>query len=69
MVISSYQLSGQNDLVVNGSMAISGKDTFDNVIIQNGGTLNLNGELYVNDDMIVESGGIVTHSLRFEPGL
>lgn len=43
--------------------------TYDNVTVQNGGTLVVNGVLNVRQNMIIESGGMVTHKERFLNGL
>ena len=52
-----------------GSETISGTATYDNVTVQAGGVLTVDGVLNVNQDMVLESGGVVTHSPRFEDGL
>ncbi|MCB9284728.1 MAG: hypothetical protein H6563_11685 [Lewinellaceae bacterium] len=57
------------DLIVNTAVTIGADVTYDNVVVQNGGTLTVNAILTVNDDMVIESGGVVTHSLRNVPGI
>jgi hypothetical protein len=57
------------DLVVSGPMTITSDTTFDNVTVQNGGTLTVQGLLAVTQDMTVQSGGVVTHGVRDTAGL
>jgi hypothetical protein len=65
----SWNTLFSQDLVVSDAQTISGTVTYENVTVQDGGVLTVDGVLNVNQDMVVESGGIVTHTLRFFDGL
>ncbi|MBI1226857.1 MAG: hypothetical protein GC192_16615 [Bacteroidetes bacterium] len=69
LVFWSQQAIGQNNLIVTGAQTIAGSATYDNVTVQSGGVLTVDGVLTVNQDMTIEGGGNVTHSPRFEAGL
>jgi hypothetical protein len=69
LVFWTQQAASQNNLIVTGAQTITGNATYDNVTVQSGGVLTVNGILIVNLDMTVENGGLVTHSPRFEAGL
>lgn len=57
------------DLIVAGPEIITDTATYDNVIVQSDGVLTVDGVLIVNQSMVVEGNGMVTHSPRFENGL
>lgn len=57
------------DLLISDAQTITGEVTYDNVTIEAGGILTLDGILNVNQNMEVDSGGFVTHSIRYEDGL
>lgn len=57
------------DLIVAGPQTITDTATYDNVTVQSGGVLTVDGVLIVNQSMVVEGDGVVTHTLRFEGGL
>ena len=61
--------TAQDSLIVDVNQIISSNDTFDYVIIKAGAFLTLDAILVVNQKMIVESDGVINHSVRYEPGL
>lgn len=63
------ELSFSEDLILNSALTISVPTTYDSVIIQSGGVLTADDTITVLGNMVIESGGIVTHSLRLESGL
>ena len=56
-------------LTVAGSVTISTDTTFDYVVVKSTGELTANGAISVTGDMLVESNGRVTHSVRLLDGL
>ncbi len=69
IVLSMPAMVFGEDLIVSGPTTISSPATYDIVIVQSGGTLTANAAITVLDDMTVNEGGVVTHSLRNEQGL
>lgn len=58
-----------DSLIVSGTVTIRSDTTFDYVEVQSGGTLIADGEVTVSGDMVIQSGGVVTHSARLQAGL
>ncbi len=68
-VLSFWGTAYAQDLIVTGPFTISTDITYDNVVVQSGGVLTVDAVLTVTNDMTIASGGVVTHSLRYESGL
>jgi hypothetical protein len=56
-------------LTVSTTVTISSPATYDNVLVTSGGVLIADAEITVLGDMTIQSGGVVTHSVRLLSGL
>src|SRR5262249_49790310 len=57
------------DLVISSAVTLSQSETHRNVTLQGGGILTVDAPLTVTGDMVIQSGGAVTHSERLLAGL
>ena len=69
VLLLTYVSVGAQDLVVSDSLVISSDTTFDNVRILDGGVLIADAQVDVLMNMLIDSGGVVTHSSRHLDGL
>lgn len=69
LLLNSYKILAQNNLIVTGIDTISGLETYDNVTVEAAGVLIVDSILNVNFVMKIKNGGIVTHLNRQLNGL
>ncbi|MFQ5607648.1 MAG: hypothetical protein ACE5GA_06855, partial [Candidatus Zixiibacteriota bacterium] len=69
LLVAIASTASAADLILSTSLTIPTDTTFDSVVIQSGGILTADGVIMVLNDMRIESGGIVTHTLRDASGL
>jgi hypothetical protein len=57
------------ETLLDGAGTVTDPSTFVNLTIAAGGVLTADGAITVTGDMTIQTGGVVTHSPRHEPGL
>ena len=70
VLLAAFSATSQaEDLIVSGTLQITSPATYDNVTVQSTGHLTVDAALTVLGNMTIESGGVVTHSVRLVEGL